>query len=290
MARPVEPGLRYYTKNVDFYDEENYTIKDLSDEYGPIGLTIYEVLCCLVYKDGYYTEVKSLDWLAKVIRSKIGSRWIKSPKLVLQVIHYCADIGLIHKDLLQQNVITSVHIQQAYQHITARKKVKKEKYWLLDENGQPLLSAPKNIISVAETRINAVETRINAVETRQDKKRIDYKYYSDEDLNKLFLSYLHFRTEREDITKEQIKLLKEKLDELGKTDQEKQEIIKQSLAGGYKNFFPVQKKRPAANPYAANPQKQKLNAFRNFEERSYDFDALEQAFDKQFYDKIGQAK
>lgn len=275
MARPLEPGLHYYNKNVNFYDEENYLIRDLSDEYGPIGLTVYEVLCCLVYKNGYYIEIKNLDWLAKVIRSKIGSRWIKSPKLILQVIHYCADIGLIHKDLLQQNVITSVQIQQAYQQITARRKVSKKNYWLLDGDGQPLLSVPQNIVSATETDINVAETDINVTETQQEKRREYIKYYSDEGLNELFLSYIESRTEKENITIQQIELLKRRLDELGDTEEDKKKIIEQSIVGNYKSFFPVSKKQKRHTAV-----KQKKNAFHNFEQREYDFDALEKAFQK----------
>lgn len=275
MARPLEPGLHYYTKQVNFYDEENYLIKDLSDEYGPIGLTVYEVLCCLVYKNGYYIEIKNLDWLAKVIRSKIGSRWIKSPKLVLQVIYYCADIGLIHKDLLRKNIITSVQIQQAYQRIAARKKISKEKYWLLDGDWQPLLSAPQNIVSATETDINVAETDINVTEMQQEKRREYIKYYSDEGLNELFLSYIESRAEKENITIQQIELLKRRLDELGDTEEDKKKIIEQSIAGNYKSFFPVSKKQKRHTV--------SKNAFHNFEEREYDFDTLEKAFQEKLF-------
>ena len=78
---------------------------------------------------------------------------------MLQVIHYCAEIGLFDQDLLNQNVITSVGVQRRYKEVTVRNKVDRSKYWLIDENGQPLLNAPQNSISVTETSISATEKR-----------------------------------------------------------------------------------------------------------------------------------
>ncbi|MGN0503123.1 MAG: hypothetical protein ACI4HN_09385, partial [Ruminococcus sp.] len=77
----------------------------------------------------------------------------KQKDLVGQVIDYCAEIGLFDKDLLQQNIMTSVGIQRRYDSVTVRNKVDKSKYWLREKQkcDVALENAPKSLISVAET-------------------------------------------------------------------------------------------------------------------------------------------
>ena len=172
MARPPRKDLDYFPKDVKYYDEDydSGRITDLLEEYGPLGQTIYDVALCMVYRNGYYLELP-LDKLARAIVRRIGNRWIKSKDVVLQVIHYCAEIGLFDKDLLHQNVITSVEIQKRYSEVTARNKVNKENYWLLKkENASTaLVSASKNPISATETDVSATETSINGVTMQQSK-------------------------------------------------------------------------------------------------------------------------
>ena len=134
MARPCKTGLHYFPFDVDFFFV--FKIMDLLNEYGTLGVLIYENILCKVYKNGYYLEIP-LEKLAASIVRDIGNRWAKDKKLVLQVIQYCADIGLFNHDLLTQSVITSTGIQRRYQTVTVRSKLIKSKYWLLEkENDQ----------------------------------------------------------------------------------------------------------------------------------------------------------
>lgn len=41
-----------------------FKIMDLMNEYGPLGQTIYDVLLCMIYHEGYYLEVPSMEQLA----------------------------------------------------------------------------------------------------------------------------------------------------------------------------------------------------------------------------------
>lgn len=168
MARPIKKSLDYFPKDVNFYDDDK--IIDLLEEYGPLGLTIYDVVITLVYKNGYYLEIP-VDKLAALTVRTIGNKWVKNKSLVVQVIHYCADIGLLCKDLLLQNVITSVGIQRRYSEVTVRNKVDKSKYWLLEKNNfnAALENAPSNTVSVTETTVFAAETPINAPIMQQSK-------------------------------------------------------------------------------------------------------------------------
>ncbi len=168
MARPPKKGLGYFPKSTDFYDDDK--IIDLLEEYGPLGLTIYDVVITIVYKNGYYLELP-VDKLASLAVRYIGNRWIKQKSFVIQVIHYCADIGLFDKDLLLQNVITSVGIQERYSEVTARNKADKSKYWLLEKNPSHAVSvcAPFSHVSETKTGVYATETKINDVKMQQSK-------------------------------------------------------------------------------------------------------------------------
>lgn len=161
MARPRKTGLDYFPKDVDTWD--NFKIMDLVNEYGPLGYCVYDIVRDEVYKNGYYLEVP-LDKVAALVVRKIGNRWVKDKNLVLQVIQYCADIGLLHNALLTQSVITSVGIQRRYSEVTVRNKVDISKYWLLEKNKcqEALESAPENAVSVTKTRVSAAKTPINA--------------------------------------------------------------------------------------------------------------------------------
>ena len=168
MARPRKTGLDYFPKDVDFWDD--YKIIDLLNEYGPLGVCIYDVILCQVYKNGYYLEVP-IDKLASKIIRIIGNRWIKEKNLVLQVILYCADIGLFDHALLSQSVITSVGIQRRYSEVTVRNKVNKDKYWLLEKNNPQAVcqSVPSNSVFASETLVSATKTSVNAAVIPQSK-------------------------------------------------------------------------------------------------------------------------
>lgn len=172
MARPRKTGLDYFPKDVDTWD--NFRIMDLVNEYGPLGYCVYDIVRDEIYKNGYYLEVP-LDKVAALVVRKIGNRWVKDKNLVLQVIQYCADIGLLHNALLTQSVITSVGIQRRYSEVTVRNKVDTSKYWLLEKNNyqEALESASKNPVSVTKTRVSAAKTPINATEIPQKERKVN---------------------------------------------------------------------------------------------------------------------
>lgn len=169
MGRRAKTGLDYFPKDVNFYDD--FKIMELMGEYGPNGLAIYDAVLCIVYANSYYIECPDMNQLVARIIRMIGNRWIRKKDFVLQVVRFCADIGLFDKTLLDQNVITSVGIQRRYSEVTVRNKVNKEKYWLLKENGQPLLNASKKRISVTEKAVSTTEKPINDVEMQQIKEK-----------------------------------------------------------------------------------------------------------------------
>lgn len=182
MARPVKKGLYYFPLDVDFYN--NYKIMDLMDKHGPLGILVYQIILSKVYSNGYYLEL-SLDKLVIQLVRIIGNNWIRNKDLVLQVVLYCADIGLFDKELLNQSVITSAGIQQRYCEVTVRSKADKSKYWLIGANSTQSASKamPENRVSATETPVNATETKVNEAKIPQKKSKENQSKLNQSKLN-----------------------------------------------------------------------------------------------------------
>ena len=167
MPRPPKQGLDYFPKDVGFYND--FKIMDLLEKYGPLGVTIYEVVLTEVYRNGYYLA-EPIDRVSAKVARIIGSKWVQK-RLVSQVILDCGDLGLFETTLLKHGVITSVGIQRRYAAVTVRNKVNKEYYWLMDENGQPLINAPKIPETAAKTEVSVTETPVNDADIPQKERK-----------------------------------------------------------------------------------------------------------------------
>lgn len=283
MARPVKKGLSYFPKDVDFYND--YKIMDLLEKYGPIGVTVYDVILTEIYRHGYYLE-EPIDRVAANVARIIGSKWVQK-RLVSQVILDCGDIGLFERNLLQHGVMTSVGIQRRYSTVTSRNKASKEKYWLIDEDGQPLLNAPKNQISAEETGVFDAETMVNDAEIPQ-KERKENKTKQNKKIGRelqssptqppvfrlLMLNGETYPVYQEEIEKYQnlypaIDVQQEYRKMIGwidshpknrKTPNGIQKFINGWLSRAQNSARPVEEKRP--------------NKFHNFDERQTDYDAM----------------
>ncbi|MEE1085793.1 MAG: DUF4373 domain-containing protein [Schaedlerella sp.] len=260
---------------LNFYDDDK--IFDLMDEYGPLGVTIYDVILTIVYSQGYYAEL-SKDKLSRLVTRKIGNKWIKSQKVVVQVIDYCADLGLLSKDLLQQNIITSEGIQRRYHRIAVKlmkRQLYSAKYWLLEkeERGESLLNAPKNRTSSEEKGFNSEENRLNTAESPtkgKETKDIYNTAFQSVEVERAFQMYLLVREHNYGpIPEEQKSALIEELLNLSSDSKEQLAIVKKATAGGWKSFYKLKKEKPKEK---AAPKKK---VFDNFERRQYDMDSLE---------------
>ena len=75
-----------------------------------------------------------MDKLSKLITKMIGNKWVKNQKVVVQVVHFCSEIGLIDDGLMTENIITSVGIQQRFYKIVVERMERQlynDRYWLL---------------------------------------------------------------------------------------------------------------------------------------------------------------
>ena len=174
--------------------------------------------------------------------------------------------------------------------MTVRNKVNKDKYRLIDKNGQPLLNAPQNPISATETTIFATEKTINDADIQQNKRKENntYIYFNNPELEKTFRLYISMRNQNpifmpvgtqatvKSLTTEE---LKEELHSLGNTDEERILICKTAFIRGWKGFYPLNKQKNNSNSKASSSKDKKKsnnNSFHNFEQRDYDYAALEE--------------
>lgn len=269
---PNKPGLTYFPKMLDFYEDDK--IFDLLDRYGPLGVTIYDCILCIVYKNGYYAEIP-LDKLSKMIIKMIGNKWVKNQKVVVQVVHFCSEIGLLDDGLMKENIITSVGIQRRYYEIAVKRMKRQlysDKYWLIknEKEEEPLINAPKNHISSEENGINSEENKITSeempIEIKENKNK-EYKgAFDDQSLESAFQLYLVVRRQNwGDISNEQIQAMREELLSMSSDVSEQTAILKKATAGGWKNLYPVKGKRKAEGK--KHPETK--GKFRNMEERDY---------------------
>lgn len=277
---PNKKGLVYFPKMIDFYEDDK--IFDLLDRYGPLGVTVYDCILCIVYKHGYYAEIP-LDKLSMMIIKMIGNKWVKSKKTVVQVVHFCSEIGLLNDDLMTENIITSVGIQRRYYEIAVKRMKRQlytDKYWLLGTAGdeEPLLNSPKNAIPSEEKRINSEEIQNNPEESTtkiKEKENIYNTAFQPPELERAFQLYLSVREHNfGEVIPEQVQALREDLLSLSNDTVEQLAIIKKATAGGWKSFY-KSKEKSGKKTQEKKDTRQKGSKFSNFQERSYDMADLE---------------
>ncbi len=252
-------------------------------------MTVYDCILCIVYKQGYYAEI-SLDKLSRMITRMIGNKWVKGQKAVVQVVHFCSEIGLIDDDLMTENIITSVGIQRRYYEIAVKRMKRQlysDKYWLLGngEEEEPFLNAPKNRITSEENRITSEENKNSSEESPieiKEKRNIDIDTappditFDDPELERAFQGYLSSQEKNgRELSDYQVRLLRKKLGSLSDDMAEQLMIVEEATVQGWKSFYPVKKQ-----PTKKKEKKTAKNTFNAFPQRDYDFDALERTLNE----------
>ncbi len=271
---PNRKDLDYFPKMVNFYEDDK--IFDLLDEYGPLGVTIYDCILTIVYANGYFANL-SKDKLSRMVIRKIGNKWIKSQKVVVQVIDYCADLGLFEKDLMLQNIITSVGIQKRYYKIAVKlmkRQLYSKDYWLLDENGELLLKSPNFPISSEEMGINSEENNHSSEEKPLKIKETEIKEKetwgpaipSEGKLGQALGKFeAHRRQLGKPLSEEGKRLLLQELKKMETSEEKQAAILEQSIMNGWSGIFPLNGKGTGQG---------RKNSFHNFKQREVDYDAL----------------
>ena len=110
MARTIKKGLDYFPFDVDFF--QDIRIRKLIKYQGGKAVTVYALLLCTIYKNGYYAEWdKELPF---IISEQSGY----TEAYIQEVIECCMNIGLLSKELFESaKVLTSKGIQERYRNI-----------------------------------------------------------------------------------------------------------------------------------------------------------------------------
>ena len=175
MARPQKRGLDYFSLDVDIFEDDK--LFDVQNEFGPLGEVIYLRLLCLIYRNGYYYQFESLDKLSAMLIKSIGNKWTRDKQVVRQVILFLAKCNLFSSELMRENVLTSARIQKQYLEATGRRQpLKSYDYWIIEKNDNPLITAPKNAVSVVDNGVyvyNNLENVCNSTQRKEKENKVN---------------------------------------------------------------------------------------------------------------------
>ena len=156
MGRNRKMGLDYFPFDIDTF--QDIKIRKLIKYQGGKAITIYALLLCFIYKDGYY-----MRWdkeLPFIISEQTGFE----EAYISEVIKSCLTLGLFSKELFDtEQVLTSKGIQSRYRDIC--KQIKRK----CDFSEYSLISSEENDISSEEIPVSSEEKPINSAKSTQKK-------------------------------------------------------------------------------------------------------------------------
>ena len=151
MGRNRKLGLDYFPMDVDFF--QDIRIRKLIKYQGGKAVTVYALLLCIIYKQGYY--VRWDDELPFIISEQTGFE----EAYIQEVFKCCLIVGLFSKKLYDSDkVITSKGIQERYKSICDQLR----RVCQFDEFG---------LISSEETGISSEKKPINSAKSTQKKRK-----------------------------------------------------------------------------------------------------------------------
>lgn len=270
LARPKKSGLSYFPLDTDFFDNDS-RIKILKARYRADGIMIYVYLLCEIYKNGYYIQVD--DDLEYIIASELGV----SVDKVKQVLNFLLKKSLFDSKLFSSDkVLTSAGIQKRFQ-LAVKERARKNpievgRYWLLEKKAtEPFIKCtlfqknPGNACGYSGKNPEDSENKCTK-KSKVNKKDIYKGAFSDSSLESAFQFYLLVRSQNwGEISEEQVNALREDLLSLSSDLTEQKAILNKAAAGGWKNLYPVQKRK-----LKTKKQPEKQGKFKNFEEREYE--------------------
>lgn len=143
MGRMAKKGLEYFPMDIDIF--QDIRIRKLIKYQGGASVTVYTLLLCLIYKDGYYMRWdKELPFIVSEFTGLDENH-------ISEVIKSCLSIGLFDKALYDaEKILTSRSIQQRYCNIKRLNKrlARIDEYRLIDE----LPASAKKINATGEKR------------------------------------------------------------------------------------------------------------------------------------------
>ena len=177
MGRNKKEGLSYFPFDVDFF--QDIKIRKLIRYQGSNAISIYTLILCNIYKDGYY--IRWDNDLPFIISEQTGY----DESYIVEVINCCLDIGLFSKDLFDsERVITSFGIQDRYRKINdlCRRKSDISEYMLISSEEKRISSEEKPITSAKSTQRKEKEIEV------KERKEKEIEYSTNVELKKDELS------------------------------------------------------------------------------------------------------
>lgn len=279
MGRLRKEGNEFFSFDVDFFSDRK--IKILKARYGADGITLYIYLLCEIYKNGFYLKLD--EDFEFIVSDDLN---MNSDK-VKQVLTFLLERSMFDKQLFQSDaVLTSTGIQRRYQLMVKSRAVKNpikvERYWLLSEEETETFIKVNSFLNNSKnnednSKKNNLNSEKNDTKEKKGKEKNIYidtaeteVIFQDKDLESAFQLFVTCRAQNgQKLTEEQIILLREELQSLGDTVQERIAIAKKATVNGWKSFYPLKKQE-------SKKQKSKnSNKFNNFHQRDYDMAALE---------------
>ena len=151
MARPKSTGLTYFPFDVDFI--QDIKIRKLIKYQRGKSISVYALLLCLIYKNGYY-----MLWdeeLPFILSEQTGFE----EAYIREVIKCCLSLGLFSKDLYDKfHILTSRGIQERY--LEAIKNMKRKS-----------VISEYSLISSEETMVTSEETQVNSGKPHKRKRK-----------------------------------------------------------------------------------------------------------------------
>lgn len=279
MGRLRKEGNEFFSFDVDFFSDRK--IKILKARYGADGITLYIYLLCEIYKNGFYLKLD--EDFEFIVSDDLNMNSVK----VKQVLNFLLERSLFDNTLFQSDkVLTSTGIQRRYQLMVKSRAVKNpikvERYWLLSEEETETFIKVNSFLNNSKnnednSKKNNLNSEKNDTKEKKGKEKNIYidtaetkVVFQDKDLESAFQLFVTCRAQNgQKLTEEQIILLREELQSLGDTVQERIAIAKKATVNGWKSFYPLKKQE-------SKKQKPKSsNKFNNFHQRDYDMATLE---------------
>lgn len=136
MARPKKVGLEYFPFDVDFFHD--IKIRKLIKFQGGKAISVYALLLCIIYKQGYY-----MRWdkeLPFIVSELTGFEEV----YIQEVIKNCLSLGLFDLRMFENHkVLTSKGIQERYIEICqkVKRKVVINEFMCVSSEETPVYSA-----------------------------------------------------------------------------------------------------------------------------------------------------
>ena len=280
MGRLRKEGNEFFSFDVDFFSDRK--IKILKARYGADGITLYIYLLCEIYKNGFYLKLD--EDFEFIVSDDLNMNSVK----VKQVLNFLLERSLFDNTLFQSDkVLTSAGIQRRYQLMVKSRAVKNpikvERYWLLSEEETETFIKVNSFLNNSKnnednSKKNNLNSEKNDTKEKKGKEKNIYidtaeteVIFQDKDLESAFQLFVTCRAQNgQKLAEEQIILLREELQSLGDTVQERIAIAKKATVNGWKSFYSLKKKQESKK------QKPKSsNKFNNFHQRDYDMQSLE---------------